>query len=48
MAEVESKLKAIEIELENLAYTIPNLPDFATPRGEDESDNIELKKGARA
>ena len=44
MAEVESKLKAIEAELENLAYTIPNLPDSATPRGEDESDNIELKK----
>lgn len=44
MAEVESKLKAIETELENLAYTIPNLPDSATPMGEDESDNIELKK----
>ncbi len=44
MAEVESRLKSIEEELENLAYTIPNLPDSATPKGEDESDNIELKK----
>ena len=44
MAEVESRLKSIEEELENLAYTIPNLPDSATPKGEDESDNVELKK----
>lgn len=44
MNNVESRLKTIEAELENLAYTIPNLPDSATPKGEDESDNIELKK----
>ena len=31
-------------ELENLAMAIPNIPDDSVPDGEDEDDNIEIKK----
>jgi len=31
-------------ELENIAMAIPNMPDDNVPDGEDEEDNIELKK----
>ena len=49
----ENKLKiadALEIqrerqeELESLAMAIPNMPDDDVPDGEDEEDNVELKK----
>ncbi|QFR48553.1 serine--tRNA ligase [Sulfurimonas lithotrophica] len=49
----ENKLKiadALEIqrerqeELESLAMAIPNMPDDDVPDGEDEKDNVELKK----
>ncbi|TLD89042.1 serine--tRNA ligase [Helicobacter sp. MIT 03-1614] len=44
MSTLESTLKEIESHLETLAYGIPNLPDDATPEGEDENDNVEIKK----
>jgi len=31
-------------ELENIAMAIPNVPDDSVPDGEDEDDNVELKK----
>ncbi|EDZ63249.1 seryl-tRNA synthetase [Sulfurimonas gotlandica GD1] len=31
-------------ELENIAMSIPNMPDDNVPDGEDENDNIEIKK----
>ena len=31
-------------ELENIAMAIPNIPDDSVPDGEDENDNVELKK----
>ncbi|QHG90658.1 serine--tRNA ligase [Sulfurimonas sp. CVO] len=31
-------------ELETLAMSIPNIPDDDTPDGEDENDNVEIKK----
>ena len=49
----ENKIKvadAIEIqrlrqeELESLAMAIPNMPDDDVPNGEDEADNVEIKK----
>jgi seryl-tRNA synthetase len=49
----ENKLKiadALEIqrerqeELESIAMAIPNMPDDSVPDGEDEEDNVELKK----
>ena len=42
--------EAIEVQrqaqeaLENIAMAIPNMPDDSVPDGEDENDNIELKK----
>jgi len=42
--------KALEVqriaqeELENIAMSIPNMPDDDVPVGEDESDNVEIKK----
>ena len=49
----ENKLKvadAIEVQrekqeaLESLAMSIPNMPDDSVPDGEDEDDNVEIKK----
>ncbi|WP_300732561.1 serine--tRNA ligase [uncultured Helicobacter sp.] len=44
ISERESTLNAIEAKLQDFLYTIPNLPDSATPMGEDENDNIELRR----
>lgn len=40
----ESNLRDIESRLDSILYSIPNLPDSATPIGDDENDNIELKR----
>lgn len=44
IAKSEDELKQIEQNLYSLLYGIPNLPDEHTPKGEDENDNIEIKK----
>lgn len=44
IADNENKLREIESHLHNLLYAIPNLPDELTPNGEDENDNVEIKK----
>lgn len=44
IAQAESTLNVLESQLQKFLYTIPNLPDSATPAGEDENDNIVLKK----
>lgn len=44
IASNEEKLKDIESSLHNLLYAIPNLPDDLTPTGENENDNVEIKK----
>lgn len=33
-----------ENKLQELSHSIPNIPDFKTPFGKDESDNVEIKK----
>ena len=40
----ESALNITETKLQDFLYNIPNLPDSATPKGEDENDNVEIKK----
>ncbi|TLD95467.1 serine--tRNA ligase [Helicobacter jaachi] len=40
----ESALQEVEGQLDEFLYTIPNLPDEKTPKGEDEHDNIELER----
>ena len=41
---LSQKVSELEASLENLLHTIPNIPDERTPKGEDENDNIEIKK----
>ena len=44
IAALGEELKALEQRLFDLAATIPNLPDPDVPDGEDEEDNVELKR----
>ncbi|EDP6650236.1 TPA: serine--tRNA ligase [Campylobacter jejuni] len=42
--EQSAKVNALENELEEIAHAIPNIPDESVPVGEDENENVELKK----
>ncbi len=42
--EQSAKVNALENELEEIAHAIPNIPDECVPVGEDENENMELKK----
>ncbi|RQD68694.1 serine--tRNA ligase [Campylobacter hepaticus] len=42
--EQSQKVNVLEKELETIVYAIPNIPDDAVPVGEDENENVELKK----
>ncbi|BEK22072.1 serine--tRNA ligase [Campylobacter jejuni] len=42
--EQSTKVNALENELEEIAHAIPNIPDECVPVGEDEDENVELKK----
>jgi len=42
--EIEKKYKEIEDQLNKKALIIPNLPDEDVPIGEDENDNVEIKR----
>ncbi|EAI4081136.1 serine--tRNA ligase [Campylobacter jejuni] len=42
--EQSAKVNALENELEEIAHAIPNIPDECVPVGEDEDENVELKK----
>ncbi|PJQ88518.1 serine--tRNA ligase [Campylobacter jejuni subsp. jejuni] len=42
--EQSAKVNALENELEEIAHAIPNIPDECVPAGEDENENVELKK----
>lgn len=44
IAELNSKVSELENELLEIAHSVPNLPDTEVPKGEDESENVELKK----
>lgn len=44
LAELTEAQRAAEEVLETIAMRVPNLPDENVPDGEDENDNIELKK----
>lgn len=44
IAELNSKVKELENELLELAHSVPNIPDECVPVGDDENDNVELKK----
>jgi len=40
---LEPDLQAVEEELKNLLYDIPNLPSQDTPLGKSEADNVEVR-----
>ncbi len=42
--EQSAKVNALENELETIAHAIPNIPDECVPIGEDEDENVEIKK----
>ncbi|EMQ6097923.1 serine--tRNA ligase [Campylobacter coli] len=42
--EQNAKVNALENELETIAHAIPNIPDKCVPVGEDEEENVEIKK----
>ncbi len=44
MEKIESKLKEIENNLYSKALNIPNIPDEDVPVGDDENDNVEIKR----
>jgi len=44
IAQLESELNELNEKLYSKALTIPNIPDSDVPVGEDEDDNIEIKK----
>jgi seryl-tRNA synthetase len=44
IAALNEELRALEEKLFELAATIPNIPDPDVPDGEDEADNVELKR----
>ena len=42
--ELNSRVNEIQNELLELAHSMPNIPDECVPVGDDENDNVELKK----
>jgi seryl-tRNA synthetase len=43
-ASLQNEVRDIEAELEVYATNIPNIPDESVPNGNDEEDNVEIKK----
>ena len=41
---LNSKVGELETKLSSIAHSVPNIPDDSVPKGEDENDNVELKK----
>jgi len=44
LGQKEVALKAVQAELDDMLYSIPNLPDASVPAGKDETDNVEVLK----
>jgi len=44
IASLQEKAREADVALQNLALGIPNFPDEGVPEGEDEEDNVEIKK----
>ena len=42
--ENDSKISAIDAEIENIILCIPNLPDMSVPKGVDDSENVEIRR----
>lgn len=44
MNQLQDKAREAEAKMEEVALAIPNFPDDSVPEGEDEEDNVELRK----
>ncbi|MFD2209433.1 serine--tRNA ligase [Virgibacillus halophilus] len=44
IAELDKELKGIEEQLDHILLSIPNIPHESVPVGEDEDDNVEIRK----
>lgn len=44
MKQAEDELKALQDKIQAAALTIPNLPDDSVPDGQDENDNVEIRR----
>lgn len=44
LEEVENRADTVEAELEEVLLELPNIPDPSVPVGEDESDNVEIRR----
>jgi seryl-tRNA synthetase len=44
IAKEQAEVREIEERLKEMALNIPNIPDVDVPEGEDESDNVEIKR----
>ncbi len=42
--ENDSKISAIDTEIENTILCIPNLPDVSVPKGVDDTENVEIRR----
>jgi len=43
ISELDETVRKVDENLQNLLYSIPNLPDASTPYGKDESENVVLR-----
>jgi seryl-tRNA synthetase len=41
---LEKQEQELNVELKNIVYSIPNIPDKSVPVGKDEKDNKEIRK----
>lgn len=44
LSEKEAQLKDVQTKLDDLLFSIPNVPDASVPEGADEDDNVEVSK----
>lgn len=44
LSEKEAQLKEVQTKLDDLLFSIPNIPDASVPEGADEEDNVEVSK----
>ncbi|MBZ8119784.1 serine--tRNA ligase [Roseovarius sp. LXJ103] len=44
VAEMQAKAKALDVQLEEMLLSLPNLPFEDTPEGADEADNVEMRR----
>ncbi|TCS42489.1 serine--tRNA ligase [Reinekea marinisedimentorum] len=44
LSEKESELKAVQAKLDDILFSVPNIPHESVPPGKDENDNVEVAK----